>query len=293
MHPQERMAWFILAVLLLTLIAYFTLLILTRNPEGSQAAFAISALLGFGGLFAVGRKGKIEGDEHDRLIALKAGRAGFIVFWFYFIAYGLLSMRLWDHSPTMPSYLMSTLIWTGLCVLMGAQSIATLIYYRTDATEKVTMVDRIKHAGNLRLTGVVMLSIFLFVVTPFALSMILVSSENLPSLFIYLSCAGFAMIYIGFRSHLGKIELPENEKLQLARAQRTATIAFAVVALSAGAGVTALVQTSYKIDIRFLAPRVVFFVIVAGIISLALSLIRHGGRENGVNPTTQPEAPDA
>ena len=281
MNPQEKAAWYTLVVAGLMLSTFISLLILTRNPWGSQAAFALMALWAFSGLFATGKKGKVSGDEHDQLINLKAGRAAFVVFWLFFVAYGMLAMHFGSSDGMMHSYWMSTFLGLGLCVLLGSQAVATLIYYRADTTEKLTWTDRLRRTGDLRKSGLVMTGIFLFVATPFSLMMIFVGDDELPTGFAFLQCATFAVLYLLERVMLRRVVKDGAQQHQLRRSERASTFAIVLAAFAGAAGVLVNWFVSSGIALSSMIPRVIFFVLVAGILSLSLGLVRYGGRDEG------------
>jgi len=281
MQPQEKMAWYTLAVVFLAVATYLVLLFLTGDPAGSQAAFALIALCAFSGLFATGGKRKVLGDEHDREISLKATRTTFVIFWLYFVAYCMLILG--KYSETVPRYTVSTLLWSGMCVFLGVQSIAILVYYRADSTERTTVLDWFRNMSNLRKMGLVSLGMSLFVMTPFAFVMtggILGKfQEPLAPSFSYLICGSFAVVYLLIRFSIDRYFGNERELKALVKAKRIGdlTLGIALLGAALGLGAVSMLPTNFALAAKL--PQTLFFILMAGILSLALGMIIFGRDE--------------
>ncbi len=275
MNPQEKAAWYMLAV-----VAYFVMLSLTGHPGASIAAFSLLALIAFSPMFATGKKSKIVADEHDQLISLKATRVGFRVFWLYFVGYCVVASGFLEYVQSIPSYLFILLVVTGLCVMLAARSIATLALYRADATENRTMVDRYMKMSGMRKSGLWMIVIGMLVMLPFMIVMIEVGQGNVPQLSGYLICGSFAVVYFLTRHYLGIGVSSDKEIAELARVRKRGDRAlvtgfFAVVC---GLGFSLGLARVWPVEIAIVPriPLVIFYGLMIAWLGLGVSAFFSG-----------------
>jgi hypothetical protein len=130
MTDSEKWAYWTLGVIALTAIAYATAALLGAGPA-SQAAFALMALTAIPANSRRKFKGR-QFDEREQKIADKAHLAGFRAFWCLFagVVMALGFSRGWDATLSFPMWRLSeSLIWSMILVV-GVESIATLILYR-------------------------------------------------------------------------------------------------------------------------------------------------------------------
>ncbi len=291
MNPQEKAAWYTLTVILMALVAYFTMLILTRHPAGSQAGFALLGLLGVLGSRAATNKDDLLGDERDQKIALKAIQISFQVFWLYFVGYCMVAVRFWDYREYVPSYLFSTFVMTGLCVMMGTKAIVTLVLYSADATEKRTMAEMYRNMSDIHRTGLWMIVIGLFTMAPLMILMLKIGKGEFSLLSSYLVCGGFVFIYLLTRFFLGKGVSSEEEAVVLSWVRRKgdSTLLFGCVAVILSLGLVWLVpldRTALPI-----ISMIFFMVLVGAWLTLGLSAILSGtGLVSGQSAKERPNA---
>ncbi len=224
MNPQEKAAWYTLAVIMMAVVAYCVLLTLTTNPAGSQAAFALLGLLGFLGSSTAAKKGEFMGDERDQFIALRANQITFPIFWLYFVGYCMVAVRFWDYREFVPSYLFIKFIWTGMCVMLGTKAIATLVLYSADATEKHTMAERYRNMSGIRRTGLWIIVLGMLAMTPFMILMLKIGKGEFSLLFSYLVSGSLVVVYLLTRYYLGKGVSTEEEAAELLWVRRKGDI---------------------------------------------------------------------
>ena len=131
MTPQERIAWYNLAVALATLLTFLLLLPILGMPR-AMGAFAVISLSGLTPLLALRWRGSREPivDERDRLINSRSTVIAYSIFWVFFVLacmapYTLYGAQAMIHVETLLVIL--TLSWVVLTV---ARSVATIIQYR-------------------------------------------------------------------------------------------------------------------------------------------------------------------
>jgi uncharacterized membrane protein len=134
MHIQEQRAWFILIVMVITLLLYGgTVAVIGFKPEAIMA-FSFAGLAG--GANLIGRREKQRGvvisDERDREIGRQSVRIGFSFFWICFLVATLLPMYIWDPLATLsiragvlPAFGLPAIVLVYL-----VQSLTTVVLYR-------------------------------------------------------------------------------------------------------------------------------------------------------------------
>lgn len=131
MSDSEKWAWWTLGVVVLTIAAYGTFLAFLRHGPATSSVFALLALTALPASSRRHFKGRTF-DEREREIANKALLAGFRAFWLAFIVLILAIgfTKGWDTTLTVPVWtLEETLCWAATLVL-GAQSLTTIVLYR-------------------------------------------------------------------------------------------------------------------------------------------------------------------
>jgi hypothetical protein len=131
MSDSEKWAWWTLGVVALTIAAYGAFVAFLRHGPATSAVFALLALTALPASsrrYFTGRRF----DEREHAIASKALLAGFRAFWVAFcgliVAIGLI--KGWNATLTVPVWtLIDTLCW-ALILVLGVQSLTTLVLYR-------------------------------------------------------------------------------------------------------------------------------------------------------------------
>jgi hypothetical protein len=130
--PQQKMAWFNLAVFGLAVLVYLGLCPVL-GPVPALGAMGVCGFWGLGGVFFRKRQpGDVVLDERDRLISLRAQLAGLWVFWECFVlgcVGGWAVIRYWYHRETIAVEVLPLLVFAGMAVFTVAQSIGILVQY--------------------------------------------------------------------------------------------------------------------------------------------------------------------
>jgi len=143
MHPQQKAAWFVLIIIVLTIVLYA----LTVPPlswslgrpwgdvaEPATGIFGLFGLCGFARVFLTPRSGKLVMDERDHQLSARAWRAGMAMFWMIFVFVGISAWVFLRYvrgveRVTLPVEFFPAMIFAGAIIATLAQSIATLHYY--------------------------------------------------------------------------------------------------------------------------------------------------------------------
>lgn len=287
MHPQEKMAWYTLAVVVLTILSYLLLLTLSGHNPGSQGAFGLLGLLGYAGKFAAKGKTKFINDEHDREIARKALLTTFLVFWFYFVLYGMSSV--FYYSEMIPSHIMGSFIWSGTCVCAVVYSVVILVFYRVDATEKRTIVDWFKDLTALRGAGLGFFFISLIVLIPFIFPILKAERGEMSLGIAYIFCANPVLIYLVVKKNLSSLANTDQNKQILSKSRNFSYLVMGIAVLVSVLILIVFEDFTKEFDLPSKIPLVIYSILMAGILSLALGLIKYGGINETNNSTTSLE----
>lgn len=277
MNPYQKMAWFNLSVVLFTLVAFASLYTATGNLGGSQATFACLALFGFSGLFLAGGKGRAPlDDEYHRGIRLRSHAAAMLVFWFYFVGF---SVYLTVHFETsIPKDLYSVFFWFGFMLLLAVQSLATLLIYGADRTERLTLVDRFRRMDSQRKGALLGLFISGFIGSVFFIAFLAMHKSDTPLSFqvLFMSIVYLALLssILQIRHSMLKLAQGEREQVQASRAQRVSLIAMLIAggATAAGLGLAALLPVNLHLTLHH-ALLGLFYVIWIGMLTPFLVLL--------------------
>jgi uncharacterized membrane protein len=130
MSQYEKLAWFNLAVICITLVIYLAL-IPWLGPERATGAFGLLGLLGAGAFFVWHRRGSmaIIADERDKIIGSRAQLIAFRVFWVSFVGGILAVWKIYEQPGAVPAKLLPLIIMAGFVVFMLVQSVAILVQY--------------------------------------------------------------------------------------------------------------------------------------------------------------------
>jgi hypothetical protein len=128
MSVSQKQAWFNLAVVLLsalTVIALIPVMGLTR----AQGGFGLLGFLGLGPFFFRKRAGIVVSDERDDLIRVRSSVIAYSVFWVCFVAACMAALYSFGSTGAVPIELVLMSVWLGLMLVVGVNSIATLVQY--------------------------------------------------------------------------------------------------------------------------------------------------------------------
>jgi magnesium-transporting ATPase (P-type) len=131
MSDSEKWAWWAIGVVVLTIAAYGAFVVFLGHSPATPSVFALLALTALPASSRRHFKGRTF-DEREREIANKALRAGFSVFWLAFIGLILAIgfIRGWDTTLTVPVWTLGEVIWWAVILVLGVQSLTTIVLYR-------------------------------------------------------------------------------------------------------------------------------------------------------------------
>jgi hypothetical protein len=127
MSAPQKHAWFNLVVIAATLA--IVLLLYPFLGKGALGGLGFLGLLGLGGFFYRKKRGEILTDERDNLIHQRSTVVAYSVFWLAFVAAGVLTPLYYGYDGAVPAMLVANAVWAGVMLLIGTQSITTLVQY--------------------------------------------------------------------------------------------------------------------------------------------------------------------
>ncbi len=278
MNPFQKMAWYNLAVIALTAVVVLAL-IQVMPIEAAWCGFAVLALLGFAPLYLKKKKGEILYDERDKDIGQKAGRAGFFLFWLYFVAACVYIPFAYDFK-TVSSFLFVYLLLVGGVVLMSARSVATLVLYRRDSEKSSAFLDSFREMADLQKSAWIGLIILSFVLTPFLL-FFPIGEQGLPvNLFGVIAMISFGVVFFLMRKSWDAIEMDERDQAIVRRAEK---VRFPGLGITLVIGGLVLATLHALKGSGFIPLNAVFFVglcgFAVGLLAQPLSiLVQYAGR---------------
>ena len=134
MSVLERQAWFVIRIIVLTVVLYLAVGACTHYHSGALGVFGLIGLIGFIGL--IGRKerqaGKVVLDERDLAISRKATLIGYSVFWTVFVPGMMMPFFIYGPNAkiTIGTDIPTFLVNASLMVILLVRSVAILILYR-------------------------------------------------------------------------------------------------------------------------------------------------------------------
>ena len=131
MPYQEKRAWFMLGVIVITLAAYFTFISFVRFDSVSLAVFALMGFLGV--RRSKRRQGENTYDERDRHIEKQALLWSMCVFYASVL---VLSLAVgfthgWDISVSL--WMVVQIFWAVSLVIWGIKALIVIVMYRRGA----------------------------------------------------------------------------------------------------------------------------------------------------------------
>ena len=130
MPEQEKRAWFLLTIVVLTLAAYFAFISFVRFDSVSLTVFA---LIGFLGLRRPKRSREITYDERDRQIEKQALLWSLGVFYALILVFslGVGFTNGWDRS--VPLWTVIQVFWAVSLVIWAIKAVLIIVLYRRGA----------------------------------------------------------------------------------------------------------------------------------------------------------------
>ncbi|MCE5270062.1 hypothetical protein LLH00_02120 [bacterium] len=272
MHPFQRMAWFNLMVVVFTVMVFVTIYASSGNLGGSLAAFGILALAAFSGLFLAGGKGRAPlWDEYHKEINRRALNMAAQVFWFYFAAGAILIMHFYKQS--VPADLFAAFFWYSLPLLLAVHSLAVLVFYGSDSSERRTLLDRWRGLGDFRRSAVRAFASLNVVGFVFLAVMLKAREESRPFGKMLAVNAVFLLTYFLLYRGLGQYARSETEIDLLAQARKRSLKTFLIVAASVVGGYLAVWALTAAPPLAWFCLYGVYYVILCASLSLCLGSI--------------------
>jgi hypothetical protein len=137
MSAWQKQAWFLLAVVLLTMVVVGAL-IPVLGFKRAQGGLGVAGLAGLAPLFLLrGKKktGEVAYDERDALIQSRSWLIAYSVFWLVFVLVCVSAPYTVGSSGTVPVHLVQVSVFYAMIFVLGVHSIATLLQYRMGGSD--------------------------------------------------------------------------------------------------------------------------------------------------------------
>ena len=238
MNPFQKMAWYNLAVIALT-AAVILVLIQVIPFKAALGGFGLLGFLGFSPLYLKKKKGEILHDERDQQIGGNAQRAGFFIFWLYFVAACVYIPFAYDFKAV-SSIIFFYLCMVGVMVLVVVQSVATLVLYRRDSQKSGAFLDSFREMADLQKSAWIGLIILLFVLTPFLLIFPIGEQDLAANLFGVIAMISFGVVFLGMRRGWKAVEIDKRDEAIARRAQQVGLLGLGITLVLGGLVLAAL-----------------------------------------------------
>ena len=133
MNAEEKSAWFVIGVSVVTLVA-FLILIPLLGFKVALGSFGLFGFAGFTPLFFRKQPGQVVADERDRIIVRKAAVAGGMSSYLVFVAGCMAAwlIKMVRSEATIDIAVLPLLVFFGAVVLFLVRSVALLVLYRRE-----------------------------------------------------------------------------------------------------------------------------------------------------------------
>jgi hypothetical protein len=128
MPYQEKRAWFMLGVIVITLAAYFAFISLVRFDSVSLSVFALSGFLGL--RRSKRRRGEITYDERDRQIERQALVASLCAFYALILVLSLVADFTGGGDASVRLWMVIQIFWAVSLVTWGIKALIVIVMYR-------------------------------------------------------------------------------------------------------------------------------------------------------------------
>jgi len=131
MAQQEKRAWFILIVILVTLAAYVVFISVVRFDEVSLAVFGLSGFLGFWRSKRI--RGEVAFDERDRQIEKQALLSSLCAFYVLILALSVAAGFTHWRDTSVPLWMVFQIFWAVSLVMWAIKALLIIVLYRRGA----------------------------------------------------------------------------------------------------------------------------------------------------------------
>ena len=131
MPYQEKRAWFMLGVIVITLAAYFAFISLVRFDSVSLTVFALAGFLGL--RRSKRRRGEITYDERDRQIERQALMASLCAFYALILVLSLVADFTGGGDASVRLWMVIQIFWAVSLVTWGIKALIVIVMYRKGA----------------------------------------------------------------------------------------------------------------------------------------------------------------
>ena len=134
MHVQEQRAWFIVVVVLVSLLVYGAITMVIGFKIDAFGAFGIVGIGGLAGL--IGARNKRQGllvmDERDKEISRWSVHVGYSVFWIVFVLSMMAPMFILgpDADITVKASTIAAMLFPPMILVFLVQALTTIVLYR-------------------------------------------------------------------------------------------------------------------------------------------------------------------
>ena len=306
MNRHEKIAWFNLAIITVSVLLYCTLFYTSRTSlpftislKFSFAAFALIGFIGLGPALFKKRSGEertfidvpdgsetllydAELDERDMLIQRRAQMHGFSAFWIVFV---VIAMVAWVYLRfirtagtgagtvfiTVDIDLLPLMLFPGVIILIAAASLSTIMQYRSKAFGENSFESG---AGPDRKTIMHTLAFLLFFI---AFSIFLVSYTEWMFAVKFLM-VGFAAAHLTIRSLRNKTvnNYSEGDIRMMIIAEWAVCVLFLVFYLASIGSI--IVEFLNSVNMWVIVPRL--FIVGFGAMIFLLSILKYGNNHH-------------
>lgn len=131
MAVQEKRAWFVLSVILVTLAVYIAFISLVRFDSVSLTVFALTGFLGW--RRSKRRGGEITFDERDRQIEKQALLSSMCVFYGLILVLSLAVGFTHGRDASVPLWMVIQIFWAVSLVIWAIKALIIIVLYRRGA----------------------------------------------------------------------------------------------------------------------------------------------------------------
>jgi uncharacterized membrane protein len=132
MADQEKRAWIVLSIILITLAAFFALVSFGWKLDSiSLSVFAVVGFLGF--RRHKRRPGEVSYDERDRQIERQALLSSMCLFYALLMAFSVAASFTHGWDATVPIWLVVQIFWAVSLVIWAIKALIIIVLYRRSA----------------------------------------------------------------------------------------------------------------------------------------------------------------
>jgi hypothetical protein len=142
MNKLQKMAWYQLTVIVVTLSATAAAVAILNYKHGMPTAKSGLGVLGFLGLLGLSniifrpRKNKVEFDERDVLIQKRSTTLAYSVFWVIFVLGSMIAWSIIGSESRISVNVLPLMVISAAILVVTIQSVAILVQYGWKVKEK-------------------------------------------------------------------------------------------------------------------------------------------------------------